>query len=166
MSGKKVLILMGSDSDYEAMKEVGVALDRMGIGHDMHVASAHRTPERVSGLAREARAKGYGAIVAGAGMAAHLAGVVASYTTLPVIGVPLAAGTMAGADALFSTIQMPRGVPVATVGIGPAGCFNAGLLAAAMLAVTDPEVEQRLAEYRAELARGVEEKDAALQRRG
>jgi 5-(carboxyamino)imidazole ribonucleotide mutase len=165
MSRKRVLILMGSDSDFDAMQEVGQALDKMGIGHDMHVASAHRTPERVAKLAREARDQGFGVIVAGAGMAAHLAGVVASYTTLPVIGVPLAAGTMAGADALFSTIQMPRGVPVATVGIGPAGCFNAGLLAAAMLAVQDAEVEQRLTQYRIDLGKQVEEKDAALQRR-
>ncbi|HOX45944.1 MAG TPA: 5-(carboxyamino)imidazole ribonucleotide mutase [Myxococcota bacterium] len=165
MSDRRVLILMGSDSDFDAMKEVGLALDKMGIGHDMHVASAHRTPERVARLAREARGQGFGVIVAGAGMAAHLAGVVASYTTLPVIGVPLASGTMAGADALFSTIQMPRGIPVATVGIGPAGCFNAGLLAAAMLAVQDPDVQQRLEAYRADLSRQVEEKDAALQRR-
>jgi len=165
MSDRRVLILMGSDSDFDAMKEVGLALDKMGIGHDMHVASAHRTPERVARLAREARGQGFGVIVAGAGMAAHLAGVVASYTTLPVIGVPLASGTMAGADALFSTIQMPRSIPVATVGIGPAGCFNAGLLAAAMLAVQDPDVQQRLEAYRADLSRQVEEKDAALQRR-
>jgi 5-(carboxyamino)imidazole ribonucleotide mutase len=165
MSSKRVLILMGSDSDLDAMLETGKALERMGVAFDMHVASAHRTPERVAKLSREARGQGYGVVVAGAGLAAHLAGVVAAYTTLPVIGVPLAAGSMAGADALFSTIQMPRGVPVATVAIGHAGCFNAGLLAAAILSVEDAGIQARLEAYRAELVRQVEEKDALLQSR-
>ncbi len=163
-SGKRVLILMGSDSDLPSMKRVAEALDMMEIGYDMHVASAHRSPERVAGMTRAAREQGYRVIVAGAGMAAHLAGVIASYTILPVIGVPLVSGTLAGADALFSTIQMPPGVPVAAVGIGPAGCFNAGLLAAAILATSDKDIAARLEKYREDLARKVEEKDAQLQR--
>ncbi len=160
---KQVLILMGSDSDLPSMREAVEALDRMGITFAMHVASAHRTPDRVAKLAQGARERGFGVIIAGAGMAAHLAGVVASHTTLPVIGVPLVSGYMAGADALFSTIQMPRGIPVATVGIGPAGSYNAGLLAASILAVNDPEIAERISAYRKELASKVEAKDAILQ---
>ncbi len=160
---KQVLILMGSDSDLPSMREAAEALDRMGITFAMHVASAHRTPDRVAKLAQGARERGFGVIIAGAGMAAHLAGVVASHTVLPVIGVPLVSGYMAGADALFSTIQMPRGIPVATVGIGPAGSYNAGLLAASILAVTDPEIAERISAYRKELASKVEAKDAILQ---
>ena len=160
---KQVLILMGSDSDLPSMREAAEALDHMGITFAMHVASAHRTPDRVAKLARGAHERGFGVIIAGAGMAAHLAGVVASHTVLPVIGVPLVSGYMAGADALFSTIQMPRGIPVATVGIGPAGSYNAGLLAASILAVADSEIAKRIQDYRKELAAKVEAKDAILQ---
>ncbi|MBN2493240.1 MAG: 5-(carboxyamino)imidazole ribonucleotide mutase [Deltaproteobacteria bacterium] len=163
MEHKKVLILMGSDSDLPSMREAAAALDRMGIGYDMHVASAHRTPDLVTHTARRAREDGFAVIIAGAGMAAHLAGVVASQSTLPVIGVPLVSGTMAGADALFSTIQMPRGVPVATVGIGAAGAYNAGLLAASILSVHDAEIASRLEAFRRELAEKVVAKDAELQ---
>ena len=163
-NAKKVLIVMGSDSDLPSMTRVAEALDLMEIGYDMHVASAHRSPDRVVEMTRAARGRGYGVIVAGAGMAAHLAGVIASHTILPVIGIPLVSGTLAGIDALFSTIQMPHGVPVAAVGIGPSGCFNAGLLAAAILATSDKEISARLEKYRQDLARKVEEKDARLQR--
>ena len=164
MSKKRVLILMGSDSDLPSMQRVAEALKLMEIGYDMHVASAHRSPQRVAEMTQAARGKGYGVIVAGAGMAAHLAGVIASHTTLPVIGVPLVSGTLAGADALFSTIQMPPGIPVATVGIGPAGCFNAGLLAAAILATADDDLADKIIEYRKNLAAKVEQKDAELQK--
>ncbi len=164
MVDKRVLILMGSDSDLPSMRRVAEALDLMQIGYDMHVASAHRSPQRVAEMTRAARDQGYGVIVAGAGMAAHLAGVIAAHTTLPVIGVPLVAGSLAGADALFSTIQMPPGIPVATVGIGPAGCFNAGLLAASILASADAELAQRLIDYRSQLSAKVEQKDAELQK--
>lgn len=163
MSDKRVLILMGSDSDLPSMRNVAKALDMMEIAYDMHVASAHRSPDRVAKMSRAAHGKGYGVIIAGAGMAAHLAGVIASHTILPVIGVPLVSGSMGGADALFSTIQMPPGIPVATVGIGPAGCTNAGLLAAAILATSDAEISKKLIQYRIDLAKAVEEKDALLQ---
>lgn len=163
MPDKRVLILMGSDSDLPAMQRAADALDEMEIGYDMHVASAHRSPERVAKLTKQARQQGYGVIVAGAGMAAHLAGVIASHTTLPVIGVPLVAGTLGGADALLATTQMPPGIPVATVGIGPAGAYNAGLLATAMLSVADAGLAARLDAYRVSLAEKVEAKDAKLQ---
>ncbi len=164
MSKKRVLILMGSDSDLPSMRRVAEALDLMEIAYDMHVASAHRSPERVADMTKRARDQGYGVIVAGAGMAAHLAGVIASHTILPVIGVPLVSGSLAGADALFSTIQMPPGIPVATVGIGPAGCFNAGLLAASVLAISDEDLAGRLKKYRSDLANKVEQKDRELQK--
>jgi len=164
MSKKRVLILMGSDSDLPPMRRVAEALDLMEIGYNMHVASAHRSPERVAKMTKQSREQGYGVIIAGAGMAAHLAGVIASHTTLPVIGVPLVSGSLAGADALFSTIQMPPGIPVATVGIGPAGCFNAGLLACAILAIADDELATRLEKYRSDLANKVEQKDRELQK--
>jgi phosphoribosylaminoimidazole carboxylase PurE protein len=165
MSAKRVLILMGSDSDLAVMEEVAQALTLLHVRYEMHVASAHRTPEKVIWLAREARQQGFGVIVAGAGFAAHLAGVVAAHSLLPVIGVPLSTGPFNGADSLLSTVQMPRGFPVATVGVGPSGSFNAGLLAATILAVEDDELTGRIAAYRDELARKVEEKDTALQRR-
>lgn len=164
MGGRKVLILMGSDSDYEVMERCGRILEQLKIDHDMHVASAHRTPDKVAALAREARKKGYGAIIAGAGMAAHLGGVVAAHTTLPVIGVPLASGVLDGLDAMLATAQMPPGVPVACMGVGAAGATNAGLLAAAILALGDPALARRIDRYRRDQRRKVEEKDAALPR--
>lgn len=165
MSEKRVLILMGSDSDLAVMEEVANALRLLEVRYEMHIASAHRTPDKTIWLAREARQQGFGVIVAGAGMAAHLAGAVAAHSLLPVVGVPLSAGPFNGADALLSTVQMPRGFPVATVGVGQSGSFNAGLLAAAILAVEDDALTARIAAYRAELAAKVEEKDAALQKR-
>jgi 5-(carboxyamino)imidazole ribonucleotide mutase len=165
MSRKKVLILIGSDSDLKAMEEAVNALDEFGIASEVHIASAHRTPDKVHQLADGARANGFGVVIAGAGMSAHLGGVVAANTTLPVIGVPMAAGALQGVDALLSISQMPRGIPVATVTVGPTGAYNAGLLAAAILAVDDEALADKLDDFRKELARKVEEKDAALKRR-
>ena len=164
MSQKKVLILMGSDSDLKVMEEAVKALDKFGIASEVHIASAHRTPDKVHQLASQARANGFGVLIAGAGMSAHLGGVVAANTTLPVIGVPMAAGALQGVDALLSISQMPKGIPVATVTVGPAGAYNAGLLAAAILAVDDEALAKKLDGFRQEMARKVEEKDAGLKR--
>jgi 5-(carboxyamino)imidazole ribonucleotide mutase len=165
MSAPKVLILMGSDSDWEVMSEAKQALDDMGIESEAHVSSAHRTPERTGKLAREAAGRGIHVLICGAGAAAHLAGVCAGETELPVLGVPLAASDLKGLDALLSTAQMPGGVPVGTLAIGKAGARNAGLLAARILALSDPAVAARVREQRARMAREVEGKDAALQAR-
>jgi 5-(carboxyamino)imidazole ribonucleotide mutase len=161
----RVLILMGSDSDWEVMSEAKKALDEMGVPSEVHVSSAHRTPERTGRMAREAAGRGIRVIVCGAGAAAHLAGVVAAESELPVLGVPLAASDLKGLDALLSTAQMPGGVPVGTLAIGKAGARNAGLLAARILALSDPAVAARVREQRARMAREVEAKDQALQAR-
>ena len=161
----RVLILMGSDSDWEVMSEAKKALDDMGVPSEVHVSSAHRTPERTGRMAREAAGRGIRVIVCGAGAAAHLAGVVAAESELPVLGVPLAASDLKGLDALLSTAQMPGGVPVGTLAIGKAGARNAGLLAARILALSDPAVAARVREQRARMAREVEAKDQALQAR-
>lgn len=142
----RVAVLMGSDKDLPKMQPCVEVLDEFGIEHDVRVMSAHRTPDRVAAFARTARADGYGAIICGAGKAAHLAGAVAAHTTLPVIGVPIAAGGLGGVDALYSTVQMPTGIPVATVAID--GSANAGYLAVSILSVADPRVADRLAVYR------------------
>lgn len=160
----KVLILMGSDSDWDDMSGARDALAELGIGCEVHVSSAHRTPARTQRLVAEAREKGVGVIICGAGVAAHLAGVVAASTTLPVIGVPLVAGSpLQGMDALLSTVQMPGGVPVATVAIGKAGAKNAGYLAARILALSDPALAGRLEDFVARMAEAVEAKDRKLQ---
>lgn len=164
-SNPKVLVLMGSDSDWEIMSEAKKTLGGLGIGCEVHVSSAHRTPERTGKLAREAAQRGFQVIICGAGAAAHLAGVVAAETELPVLGVPLASSDLLGLDALLATVQMPGGVPVGTLGIGKAGARNAGLLAARILACGDPAVAARVREQRSEMAREVEAKDAALQAR-
>lgn len=142
---------MGSASDAEKMRPAGEMLTRFGIESEDHVLSAHRTPAAVSAFATSARDNGFGVVICGAGMAAHLAGVVAAHTTLPVIGVPLSGGGLGGVDALYATVSMPRGIPVATVAID--GAANAGILAAQILAVTDGDVAARLAEFRAGGAR-------------
>ncbi|HYQ81467.1 MAG TPA: 5-(carboxyamino)imidazole ribonucleotide mutase [Anaeromyxobacteraceae bacterium] len=159
----RVLILMGSDSDWEVMAEARAALADMGIASEVHVSSAHRTPERTGRLAREAAGRGIQVIICGAGAAAHLAGVVAAESELPVLGVPLASSDLKGLDALLSTAQMPGGVPVGTLAIGKAGARNAGLLAARIIARADPEVAARVRAQRERMAREVESKDAALQ---
>lgn len=143
----KVGILMGSESDLAVMAEAKKVLDELGIENEMRVLSAHRTPEEAGGFAREAEGRGFGVIIAGAGLAAHLAGALVAQTTLPIIGVPLSAGTLGGLDSLLSTVQMPPGLPVATVAIG--GAMNAGLLAAAILALSDEALSQRLQAWRA-----------------
>ena len=159
----RVLILMGSDSDWEVMAEARAALDDLGIASEVHVSSAHRTPERTGRLAREAAGRGIEVIVCGAGAAAHLAGVVAAESELPVLGVPIASSDLQGLDALLSTAQMPGGVPVGTLAVGKAGARNAGLLAARIVARKDPEVAARVRAHRERMAREVEAKDAALQ---
>ena len=145
-------IVTGSASDLPVMQKGGATLERLGIPHEINVMSAHRTPELVDEYARSAEDRGLVAIICGAGRAAHLAGAVAARTVLPVIGVPVGADHLGGADALYSTVQMPKGVPVATVGID--GAENAALLAAQILAVRDPEVRVKLHEFKQSLAEG------------
>lgn len=152
-----VLILMGSDSDAAVMQGAADVLGELGIACDMTVASAHRSPERVMTLVREAPARGVKVFIVGAGAAAHLAGVVAAHTTLPVIGVPIDSTALKGLDALLSTVQMPPGVPVATVSIGKPGATNAGVLAAQILAVGDQEIAAKLEAYKKKLADKVEQ---------
>jgi 5-(carboxyamino)imidazole ribonucleotide mutase len=163
MSGPKVLILMGSENDWEAMSEARKALDDMGVETEVHVSSAHRTPERTGKLAREAAGRGIQVLICGAGAAAHLAGVCAAETELPVLGVPLASSDLKGLDALLSTAQMPAGVPVGTLAIGKAGARNAGLLAARIIARSDARVAERVRAQRRKMADEVEAKDQALQ---
>ena len=151
-----VLILMGSDSDAPVMSAAGDALTELGLTWEMTVASAHRSPARVLTLVRDAPARGVKVFIVGAGAAAHLAGVVAAHTTLPVIGVPIDSSALKGLDALLSTVQMPPGVPVATVAIGKPGATNAGVLAAQMIALADPRVAARLVEYKKSLEAKVE----------
>lgn len=148
-----VLIIMGSDSDAEVMSGAATALDELGIGYEFTVASAHRSPDRAKQIVTDAEANGCAVFIAGAGMAAHLPGVVASLTTKPVIGVPLASGAMQGVDALYAIVQMPPGIPVASVAIG--GARNAGILAAQMIATADADVAQRLKAQRVSMAEGV-----------
>ena len=147
---KRVAILMGSASDREAMAPASEWLERFGIPHEVHVMSAHRSPERVGTFAAGARDAGFGVVICGAGKAAHLAGAVAARTSLPVIGVPIGAGGLGGLDALLATVQMPTGVPVATVAVN--GSANAALLAAQMLAVEDADLAKRLDAHKAEMA--------------
>lgn len=158
-----VLILMGSDSDFEYMKAAGEELDAAGVSYAMHVASAHRTPHRVENLVKNAEQEGAKVIIAGAGGAAHLAGVIASHSMLPVIGVPLPTLGLGGFDALLATVQMPHGVPVATVGLGNAG--NAALLALQILAISDARVRSYLQSFRTAMQNKVVAKDEKLQQR-
>jgi 5-(carboxyamino)imidazole ribonucleotide mutase len=144
----KVAIMMGSESDRETMSAADELLGYFGITCEIRILSAHRTPDATAEFARSAEAAGFCAIIAGAGMAAHLAGVVASYTMLPVIGVPLAGSALNGVDALYSMVQMPKGVPVATMAIGKAGAANAAIFVAEMLAGRDAGIRQKLAEFR------------------
>jgi 5-(carboxyamino)imidazole ribonucleotide mutase len=150
MARKKVAVLMGSASDKDKMAPAADTLARYGIEADVRIMSAHRTPAVVAEFASSAREVGYAAIICGAGMAAHLAGVVAGHTTLPVIGVPLSGGALNGVDALYATVQMPRGIPVATVAID--GAMNAALLAVQMLAIDDAELVDELVRHRDEMA--------------
>lgn len=156
-----VLIVMGSDSDFDQVAPAWKVLESLGVRYEVTVASAHRSPERVVALARGAREKGFGVILAAAGGAAHLAGVFAANTTLPVVAVPVVVGSLGGVDALLSAVQMPGGVPIASVGIG--GARNAGFFAAAILSSTDREVEARLETFREVQAKNVAEADARVQ---
>src|SRR5215469_1615289 len=162
MSKPVVSIVMGSDSDLEIMREVGKALEGFGIAYEIDVTSAHRSPDRTAAYARAAAERGIRVIVAGAGGAAHLAGVIAAHTTLPVIGVPIPSTSLNGMDSLLSTVQMPAGIPVATVAIGKAGATNAGILAAQMIALADRAIAQKMTEHKRKLAAGVEEKSRKL----
>ncbi|WP_165185170.1 5-(carboxyamino)imidazole ribonucleotide mutase [Caulobacter soli] len=145
-----VAIIMGSRSDWPTMKKAADALDALGVAYEAKVVSAHRTPQRLVEFSTSAQAAGYKVIIAGAGGAAHLPGMVASMTILPVLGVPVQSKALNGLDSLLSIVQMPGGVPVATLAIGEAGAKNAGLLAAQILALSDPALAQRLATFRAE----------------
>jgi 5-(carboxyamino)imidazole ribonucleotide mutase len=150
-------VIMGSRSDWETMKAAADVLDQFGVPHECRVVSAHRTPAWMTEYAREAEARGLQAIIAGAGGAAHLPGMVASMTTVPVIGVPVQSKALSGLDSLLSIVQMPGGVPVATMAIGIAGATNAGLFAVGLLATRDPELRARLQAWRDERARAVRE---------
>ena len=162
MSDLQVQILMGSGSDADVMRNTVRTLRELGVGCEMTVASAHRSPDRVRQVLAEAHEQGVKVFVVGAGAAAHLAGVVAAHTVLPVIGVPIDSSPLGGFDALLSTVQMPPGVPVATVAVGKAGAINAAVLAAQILAVGDREIGARLADYRRGLAEKVDRAAADL----
>lgn len=161
MADSKVLILMGSDSDIPVMEACFTRLQAFGIAFEAHVCSAHRTPDEAAKLSREAEERGFSAIIAAAGMAAHLPGVLAAFTVLPVIAVPLASGPLNGLDALLAEVQMPSGVPVATVAIN--GANNAAILAAQILATADPALRLKLHEFKAGMADAVREKNKQLQ---
>lgn len=158
-------ILMGSDSDYEVMREAARALQEFDVPFEMLVSSAHRSPQRTLEYAANARERGIRAFIVGAGAAAHLAGVVASKTTLPVIAVPIDSTSLKGLDALLATVQMPGGIPVASMAIGKAGAKNAGLFAIQLLAATDTDLAARLDTSRRDMADGVAEKSERLQQR-
>ena len=158
---KKVAVIMGSDSDFGVVKSAVKRLKDLGIPVEVHVMSAHRTPDRAAAFAAGAEKEGFGVIIAAAGKAAHLAGVLAAHTTLPVIGIPIKSSTLDGLDALLATVQMPSGIPVATVAID--GAANAAILAAQILAVSDEDIARQLMEMKVNMAKEVEEKDKALQ---
>lgn len=156
-------ILMGSDSDLPVMEKAAEVLGQLGITWEMDISSAHRMPDKTAEYARTARQRGIEVLICGAGMAAHLAGVVASHTTLPVIGVPLKSGAMTGLDALYATVQMPPGIPVATVAVD--GGKNAGYLAASILSIKQPELADRLEQFREATRLELEDKSRQLQAR-
>lgn|ERR1700694_1249269 len=158
-----VSIVMGSDSDLEIMNEAAKALEGFGIPYEIDVTSAHRSPARTTEFTRKAAGRGVKVIIAGAGGAAHLAGVIAAETTLPVIGVPIPSTPLNGMDSLLSIVQMPAGIPVATVAIGKAGATNAGILAAQIIGLSDRQVAEKLKQHKEKLAQGVEEKSRKLQ---
>jgi len=158
----QVGIVMGSDSDLDIMKETAAILKKFDIPYEMTVASAHRSPQRAAEFAGSALDKGLKVIVAGAGHAAHLAGVLAAHTRLPVIGVPIDSSCLQGLDALLATVQMPPGIPVATMAIGKSGARNAGILAAQIIATADPTLGQKLEKFKQEMALQVEEKAKAV----
>ena len=159
-AGRRVGIIMGSQSDWETMQHAAATLDRLGIGYETRIVSAHRTPERLYDYARTARSRGLSVIIAGAGGAAHLPGMAAALTPLPVLGVPIESRTLKGIDSLLSIVQMPAGIPVATFAIGQAGAVNAALFAAAILALADTAAAQALDDWREAQTQGVAERPA------
>ncbi len=163
MSKPVVSIVMGSDSDLDIMREAGKVLEDFGIGYEIDVTSAHRSPDRTAEYARKAASRGIKVIIAGAGGAAHLAGVIAAHTTLPVIGVPIPSTSLNGMDSLLAIVQMPAGIPVATVAIGKPGATNAGILAAQILGVGSSAISKKLDGHKEKLANSVEEKSKKLQ---
>ncbi|MFG1329779.1 5-(carboxyamino)imidazole ribonucleotide mutase [Xanthobacter autotrophicus] len=160
MSTADVAVIMGSQSDWETMRHASETLEALKIPHDSRIVSAHRTPERMYDFARSAKANGFKVIIAGAGGAAHLPGMVAALTTLPVFGVPVQSKALSGLDSLYSIVQMPAGVPVGTLAIGVAGATNAALLAASVLALSDPALSERLEAWRAARTGAVAERPA------
>ena len=162
MSKPQVSIVMGSDSDFDIMREAAKALDDFGVAYEIDVTSAHRSPDRTADYARKAAARGIRVIIAGAGGAAHLAGVIAAHTTLPVIGVPIPSTPLNGMDSLLATVQMPAGIPVATVAIGKAGATNAGILAVQILALSNELLAKKLEGLKETLVNSVEEKSRKL----
>ncbi len=162
----KVGIVMGSDSDLPTMEKAAEILRKFNIKYFMTVASAHRTPEKVAELASRAEKEDWKVLIAGAGMAAHLAGFLAAHTILPVIGVPMESSPLKGIDALLSTVQMPGGIPVATMGLGAAGAKNAGLMAVHILAAFDSSLREKLREYRAEQRKNLEQKAVVVESAG
>lgn len=163
MSNPLVSIVMGSDSDLDIMNEAAKALDQFGIEYEIDITSAHRSPARTSEYSRKALSRGVKVIIAGAGGAAHLAGVIAAETTLPVIAVPIPSTALLGLDSLLAMVQMPAGIPVATVAIGKPGATNAGILAAQIIGTSDKAVAEKLVAYKAKLDQGVAEKSKKLQ---
>ena len=157
MAGTDVGIIMGSQSDWPTLREAAAILDELGITHEARIVSAHRTPDRLWNYGRDAAPRGLKVIIAGAGGAAHLPGMMASKTRLPVIGVPVQTKALSGVDSLYSIVQMPKGFPVATVAIGAAGAANAGLMAAQILALCDPDLAERLDAWRAALSASIPE---------
>lgn len=158
---KKVAIIMGSDSDFDVVKNAVIELKNFGVDYEVRVMSAHRTPELACEFAKNAKSNGFGVIIAAAGMAAHLAGVIAGHTTLPVIGIPIKAAALDGLDALLATVMMPSGIPVATVAIN--GAKNAALLAIQMLAINDAKLSAKLDQQKQDMINGVIKKDEQLQ---
>lgn len=156
----KVAIIMGSQSDWETMSGAAAVLDDLGVAHDCRIVSAHRTPDRLVAFAKGAVGSGFEVIIAGAGGAAHLPGMVASMTRLPVLGVPVQSKALSGMDSLLSIVQMPGGVPVGTLAIGPAGAKNAGLMAASILALNDPALAERVDAWRTAQSDSVGERPA------
>ncbi len=161
MAVKKVAVIMGSASDFPTVKKALVELKNYGVEFECHVMSAHRTPELACDFAKNAKANGFGVIICAAGMAAHLAGVVAGHTTLPVIGIPCSSNNLDGLDALLATVQMPSGIPVATVAVD--GAKNAAILAVQMLALSDETLSAKLADAKQEMIRNINEADKKLQ---
>lgn len=157
---KKVAIIMGSDSDLPVVNKAADKLNELGVPYEMHIMSAHRTPDIVAEFASSAYENGFGVIIAAAGMAAHLGGVIAAHTVIPVIGIPIKSGSLNGLDALLATVQMPSGIPVATVAID--GSTNAAVLAAEILSVTDSELYDKLTRMRKKMTASVLEKDASI----